>query len=106
MNGGSVSERGWSRKFDEPIEPPGGTQIRALREAVAYLPKTVPKAETRSAGSHHCGGNADIRRGARHCLDLLARMAVLKAWHRHDVLQFNLDAKEHHWGKTKLKRDQ
>jgi len=36
----------------------------------------------------------------------LARMATLKAIHRHDVRQFNPDAKEHHWGKWKLKRDE
>ena len=35
----------WSREFDEPIETPDGKQLRTLREAVAYLAKTVPKAE-------------------------------------------------------------
>ena len=42
---GSVSERGWSRKFNEPIEAPDGTQLNTLREAVVYLAKTVPKSE-------------------------------------------------------------
>jgi hypothetical protein len=37
---------------------------------------------------------------------LLARMATLKAIPRHENRQFNPDAKEHHWGKRKLKRDQ
>jgi hypothetical protein len=36
----------------------------------------------------------------------MARMATLKAIHRHEVRQFNPDAKEHHWGKRKLKRDE
>jgi hypothetical protein len=36
----------------------------------------------------------------------LARMATLKAIHRHDAREFNADAKEHHWGKPKLKGDQ
>jgi hypothetical protein len=36
----------------------------------------------------------------------LARMATLQAIHRHEVRQFNPNAKEHHWGKRKLKRDQ
>jgi hypothetical protein len=36
----------------------------------------------------------------------LARIATLQAIHRHEVRQFKLDAKDHHWGKRKLKRDQ
>jgi len=43
--GGSVSEHGWQRKFDDPIESPDGTHLNTLREAVAYLAKTVPKSE-------------------------------------------------------------
>ena len=42
---GSVSERGWQRKFDDPIETPDGTRLSTSREAVAYLAKTVPKSE-------------------------------------------------------------
>jgi hypothetical protein len=34
---------------------------------------------------------------------MLARIGVMRALHRHDVRQFNPDAKEHHWGKRKLK---
>ena len=37
---------------------------------------------------------------------VFARIATSKAIHRHEVLQFNPDAKEHHWTKRKLKRDQ
>ena len=36
---------GWLRKFDEPIEASDDTQLKTLREAVAYLAKTVPKSE-------------------------------------------------------------
>ena len=35
----------WLREFDEPIQTPDGKQLRTLREAVAYLAKTVPKSE-------------------------------------------------------------
>jgi len=38
-----MADKGWSRRFDDPIETPDGTQLRTLREAVAYLAKTVPK---------------------------------------------------------------
>jgi hypothetical protein len=30
----------------------------------------------------------------------------MRALHRHEARQFNPDAKEHHWGKRKLKRDE
>ena len=40
-----AADRGWQRKFDDPIELPDGTQLNTLREAVAYLAKTVPKSE-------------------------------------------------------------
>ncbi|MET3838423.1 hypothetical protein [Bradyrhizobium sp. OAE829] len=36
---------GWLRKFHEAIEAPDGTQLNTLRDAVAYLTKTVPKSE-------------------------------------------------------------
>jgi hypothetical protein len=40
-----AAERGWQREFDDPIEAPDGTRLNTLREAVAYLAKTVPKSE-------------------------------------------------------------
>ena len=36
---------GWQRKFDDPIETPDGKRLNTLREAVAYLAKTVRKSE-------------------------------------------------------------
>jgi hypothetical protein len=36
----------------------------------------------------------------------LARMTVLKALHRHEVRDINPNAKGHHWGERKLKRDE
>jgi len=38
-------DKGWQRKFDDPIETPDGTQLNSLREAVAYLAKTTSKSE-------------------------------------------------------------
>jgi hypothetical protein len=37
---------------------------------------------------------------------MLARIGVMQALHRREERQFNPDAKEHHWGKRKLKRDE
>ena len=38
----AMSERGWSRTFDDPIDLPGGGEVRTLRDAgnfIAKLPK-------------------------------------------------------------------
>jgi hypothetical protein len=40
-----MADKGWKRRFDDPIETPDGTRLNALRQAVAYLAKTVPKSE-------------------------------------------------------------
>jgi hypothetical protein len=36
---------GWSRRFGDPIPLPDGAVLKTLKEAIAYLAKTVPKAE-------------------------------------------------------------
>jgi hypothetical protein len=35
----------WFREFDDPILLPDGTELSTLRQAVAYLARTVPAAE-------------------------------------------------------------
>jgi len=37
---------------------------------------------------------------------MLARIAFMKALNRNVVIPFDPDAKKHHWGKRKLKRDE
>jgi hypothetical protein len=37
---------------------------------------------------------------------MMARIGVMKALNRHVVRVFNPDAKQHHWGRKKLKRDE
>jgi hypothetical protein len=96
---------GWLRKFDEPIETPDGKQLRTLREAVAYLAKTVPKAERDMPAVTTAAEMLTYAAERGTAWMFMARMAVSKALHRHRVVQFNPDAKEHHWGKRKLKRD-
>ena len=40
-----MAQKGWSRRFDDPIALPDGTELTTLRQAIAYLAKTVPKSE-------------------------------------------------------------
>ena len=97
---------GWQREFDEPIETPDGTHLRTLREAVAYLAKTVPKSERDMPAVTTAAEILTYAAERGTAWMFLARMATLKAIHRHEVRRFNPDAKEHHWGKRKRKRDQ
>jgi hypothetical protein len=36
-----MADKGWLRKFDDPIEAPDGIGLNTLREPIAYLAKTV-----------------------------------------------------------------
>ncbi|CAN7312551.1 hypothetical protein LJR220_001653 [Bradyrhizobium sp. LjRoot220] len=101
-----MADKGWQRAFDEPIMAPDGTQLRTLREAVAYLAETVPEAERDMPAVTTAAELLTYAAERGIAWMFLARMATLKALHRHEVRQFNPDAKEHHWGKRRLKRDQ
>jgi len=37
--------KGWSRRFPDPIALPEGGKLTTLKQAIAYLAKTVPRAE-------------------------------------------------------------
>jgi hypothetical protein len=40
-----TSQRGWNRRFDEPIPLPGGGKLFTLRQAIAWLAKEIPQSE-------------------------------------------------------------
>ena len=40
-----MADKGWLKRFDEPILLDDGTKLETLRDAIHYLAKTVPKAE-------------------------------------------------------------
>jgi hypothetical protein len=96
---------GWGRKFDDPIELPDGTQLNTLREAIAYLAKTVPKSE-REMPAVTTAAEMLTYTAERGWPTMFARIGTLRAIYRHDVREFNPDRKDTHWGKRKLKRDQ
>lgn len=101
-----MADNGWQRKFDDAIEAPDGTLLNTLRDAVAYLAKTVPKSEREMAAVTAAAEMLTYAAERELAWVFLARMATLKAIHRNEVRQFNSDAKDHHWGRRKLKRDQ
>lgn len=101
----AVKGTGWSRRFDEAIDLSDGTQLRTLREAVAYLAKTVPKAERDMPAVTTAAQMLTYAAERGPAWMFMAKAAVLQAIHRHDVRAFNPDRKDPHWGKRKLKRD-
>ena len=96
--------KGWQRRFDVPIETPDGTRLNTLREAIAYLAKIVPKSE-RNMPAVTTAAEMLTYAAERDWPTNQARIGVMKALHRHEVRQFNPDAKDHHWGKRKLAGD-
>jgi hypothetical protein len=99
--------KGWSREFDDPIILPDGTgELKTLRDAVAYLAKTVPKAEQNMP--QVLGAAEALTHAAERELAwmFLAQIGVLRAIHRNEARVFNPDRKDPHWGKRKLKRDE
>ena len=98
-----MSERGWQRKFEDPIPLPGGRKLVTLRDAADYitsLPKTesdLPEWQT---------GIEVLLLVSRSGPTMMARIGVMRALNRHVLREFNPERKETHWGKRKLKRDQ
>lgn len=70
----SVIERGWSRRFDEPIPLPKGRQLVTLKDAGTYITKP---SEVGAHGAGVAGGNASLNLGGD------ARRADDARTHRH-----------------------
>jgi hypothetical protein len=96
-------DKGWRRRFDDPIPLPRGRQLVTLQDAGNYITK-LPKVEH----------DADEWQAAMEALLLVvtlggptmfARIGVMQALNRHVERVFNPDRKDPHWGKRKLARD-
>jgi hypothetical protein len=98
-----MPDKGWQRRFDDPIPLPRGRQLVTLKDAAGYIMK-LPKAEQNleewQTTTGCLIGAAEGRDFVMH-----ARIGVLRALNR-DVERTLTDRKEMHWGKRKLKRDQ
>ena len=83
----------WSKRFDEPIVLERRHHMRTLREAIAYLVKTVPPSERKHekvlvAADH-------LTRSAEQTHPMyFARAATLRAIHRNDEIVFDPDRKD------------
>jgi hypothetical protein len=86
-----VADRGWKRRFDEPIPLPRGRQLVTLEDAGTYITKLPVEVLILVATS---GGPT-----------MFPRIGVIRALNRHVKRVFNPDRKDHQWGRRKLKRD-
>jgi hypothetical protein len=98
-----MSGSGWQRPFEDPILLPDGRSLHTLRDAADYI--TGLSKEQSDLAPWQVAIEALIP-VAQSGPTMLARMAFMKALNRNVVLAFNPDARKHHWGKRKLKRNQ
>ena len=98
------TNRGWSRKFEEPIPLPNGKSLVTLREAATYIMQ-LPKAEHK-ADEWQAAMRALLLVVEQNGPTMFARIGVMRALNRHVERVFNSDGKETRWGKRRLKRDQ
>ena len=99
----TMPESGWQRRFQDPILLPD--ESHSIR---CVMPPTTSPACRMSHPTWRSGKSLSRRLTlvARSGPTMLARIAFMKALNRNVVLAFNPDAKKHHRGKRKLKRDQ
>jgi len=102
-DGALVADRGWKRRFQEPIPLPRGRQLVTLEDAGRYITK-LPKAE-HGAPEWLAAMEALILVAKHNGPTMMARIGVMRALNRGHVREFNPDRKDHHWGKRKLARD-
>jgi hypothetical protein len=93
---GVISERGWSRAFDDPIPLPGGEKLFTLRSRR----HTSPASRRRKAAlpEWHTAIQALILTD-HGSPTMLAPIGVMRALNRHVEPVLNPDRKDHHWGK-------
>lgn len=96
----------WTARCDEPVDLPDGSKLRSLRAAIQHLVRAVPSAERNHPAVLTAATILTQAAEGSPAWVVFARIATLKAIHRHKERVFNPDRKETHWGKRKIKRDQ
>jgi len=97
-----VLDRGWKRRFDDPIPLPRGRQLVTLEDAGNYITK-LPKVE-HEAQEWQAAMEALILVATSGGPTMFARIGVMRALNRNVEHVFNPDRKDHHWGRRNLAR--
>jgi hypothetical protein len=98
-----AAERGWQRKFEEPIPLPDGRTFVTFRDAATYI-AALQKKES-ALPEWQAAIEALMLVVERDGPTMLARIGFMRALNRGHVREFNHDRKDTHWGRRKLKRD-
>jgi hypothetical protein len=99
-----MAEKGWLRKFEDPIPLPNGRMLVTLRDAATYI-TALPKKEA-ALPEWQAAIEALMLVVEQAGPTMFARIGVMQALNRGHVRVFNPDRKDMHWGKRKLKREQ
>jgi hypothetical protein len=98
-----VADRGWKRRFDEPIPLSRGPQLVTLEDAGNYITR-LSKAEHETQ-EWQAAMEALILVATSGGPTMFARTGIIRALNRGYVREFDASRKNTHWGKRKLKRD-
>jgi hypothetical protein len=98
-----TADRGWKRRFEDPIPLPRGRQIATPEDAAKYIQK-LPQAE-QQLDEWQAAVEAMLRVVNHNGPTMMARIGVMRALNRHHVREFNPKHKEPHWSRRKLARD-
>jgi hypothetical protein len=90
----------WSRRFDDPIQPPKGKKLVTLKDAAAYI-LALPKSKQQSP-EWKAAGEAVIMAAE----DRGPLMRMMLALHGAKPIPEYDSSKEKRWGRGKLKRDE
>src|ERR1700676_2765346 len=101
--GGVISDRGWTRKFEDPIPLPRGRQLVTLEDAARYIQK-LPKAEQQLEEWQTAVEVLILVAESNGGPTMMARIGVMQALNR-NVERVFTSRKDHHWGKRKRARD-
>lgn len=98
-----MSDEGWQRRFDDPIQVDDRT-LRTLRDAADYIMELPPK--TSRQPRWQTAVRELMIAAERGGILMLARVAMMVAInHGKPAPERTSSGKSHHWGKRKLKRD-
>ena len=92
-----VTERGWSREFDDPTPLPMGDRLVTLEDAGTYITK-LPEAE-HTAPEWQAAMEPLMLVATLGGPTMFARIGIIRALNRHVERVFNPDRKDPQWAR-------
>ena len=98
-----MADRGWKRRFEDPIPLPRGRQLVTLEHAANYIQK-LPKAD-HLLKEWQAAVEALLLVVDLNGPTMMALIGVMRALNRNVEPTFNSSRKDKHWERRKLARD-